>query len=206
MESFYGAYFTSISRALWNPLLLKLTWLRSHCLVTLLLILSVTKKARTIQHDVSSGTIAHRPFLFKVTPLSLLWHRDFFLWLAPSLQFLHLSWYGGQPSLRSVYFLVLEPSTQGCYCTLLWVWICVSWWIWNCSFLVTVPILYTVEDRNILEELLKPELHRPRVRVVRRGRGCNASFLDRCSCRQEVRRRLAQRCVAERKLDVIITD
>ena len=39
-----------------HPLLLKLTWPRSHCLVTLLLIYSATKKVRLILHDVSSGT------------------------------------------------------------------------------------------------------------------------------------------------------
>ena len=44
----------------------------------------------------------------------LMWHHChscgiviFFLWLAPSLQFFHLSWYGGHPSLRSVHLWMM---------------------------------------------------------------------------------------------------
>ena len=85
VESSVGFCFsTSRLAAFSRPLLLKLTWPRSHSLVTLLLIYSVTKKARMVLHDASSGTIVQGVFL--------LWHHcrtcDIAIspWLTPSLQ------------------------------------------------------------------------------------------------------------------------
>ena len=48
---------------------MKLTWLRSHSLVILLLIYSATRKVLTILHNAPSGTIARGVFYFGMAPL-----------------------------------------------------------------------------------------------------------------------------------------
>ena len=74
----WSCFSSSRLAAFSHPVMLKLIWPRSHCLVTLLLIHSFTKKARMFLHDVSSGTIAHGLCSFIVGPLSPPWNRDFF--------------------------------------------------------------------------------------------------------------------------------
>ena len=64
----WSCYFTTRFAALSNRLLMKLTWLRSHSLAILLLICSAARKAFTILHDASSGTIAHAVYF-------LVWHH-----------------------------------------------------------------------------------------------------------------------------------
>ena len=69
VESSVGLAFSSGRSMVFSPLFSwKSTWPRSHCLVTLLLMYSVTRKACTILHDASWGTIVHGVFL-------ILWHH-----------------------------------------------------------------------------------------------------------------------------------
>ena len=63
MESSFGAYFASKLAALSKPLLMNMTWLRSHSLVILFLIYSAAKRVFTILHDASSGTIVRAMYL-----------------------------------------------------------------------------------------------------------------------------------------------
>ena len=82
----WSCFSSSRLAAFSHPSLLKMTWPRSHSLVTLLLIYSVTKSVRMILHDASSGTIAHgvlfcgivisswvTPSLRNVAPILLRW-------------------------------------------------------------------------------------------------------------------------------------
>ena len=57
-SSYWSCYFTSRLAAFSNPLSMKLTWLRSHSLVMLLLTYSATNKVVTILQNASLGTIA----------------------------------------------------------------------------------------------------------------------------------------------------
>ena len=81
----------SLARNMWNPLLellfheqvsalsnlssMKLTWLRSHSLVILLLMYFVTRKLFTTLHDAPSGTIACGVYLFWYGTIAALVHR-----------------------------------------------------------------------------------------------------------------------------------